>query len=77
MTGRNRKLGATKPHSKDLTKFDVSLAVNAVNDSGRPLDLDVGNVDLSPTALDLPSTQDEVVCPHRRYICSVCGTPLR
>ena len=46
----------------------VHLAVAAVNDSGRPLDIDAGDVDTSPTALDLPKQK-------RRATCSRCGRP--
>jgi hypothetical protein len=56
---------------------DVDLAVAAVEDSGRPLDLEVGDPDTSPTSLGLPPAQPAAVCQHHQYVCAVCGTPLR
>jgi hypothetical protein len=73
---RNLKPGAGKPHSKDLEKFAVDLAVSAVNSSGRALDIDTGDVDPSPTALDLPAVHEPATCSHHRYVCVMCGTPL-
>jgi hypothetical protein len=57
-------------------KLDVDLAVRAVEDSGRPLDLDAGDPDSSPTSLGLPAPQEAKACPHHRYVCAVCGMPL-
>jgi hypothetical protein len=54
----------------------VDLAVAAVEDSGRPLDIDAGDVDLSPTALDLPAVHEPATCSHHRYVCAMCGMPL-
>lgn len=54
----------------------VHLAVAAVNDSGRPLDIDAGDVDTSPTALDLPAVHGPATCSLHRYVCANCGTPL-
>jgi len=55
---------------------DVDLAVEAVEDSGRPLDLEVGDPDTSPTSLGLPAVQESNPCPHRRWVCADCGAPL-
>ena len=55
----------------------VQLAVAAVEDSGRPLDLDVRDLDTSPTALGLDDGNETGTCPHRRYVCAECGRPLR
>jgi hypothetical protein len=54
----------------------VRLAVAAVEDSGRPLDLDAGDADSSPTSLGLPAMQESNLCPHRRWVCADCGVPL-
>jgi hypothetical protein len=66
-----------KPHKTGSTESAVRLAVSAVEDSGRPLDLDAGDADTSPTYLGLPATQESAACPHRRCVCVDCGSPQR
>ena len=69
-------MATRKPNKKEPKESAVDLAVSAVNGSGRSLDIDAGDVDPSPTALDLPGVQEVAACPHRRYVCADCGTPL-
>lgn len=77
MTKRSQTIATGKARRKGSTESAVDLAVAAVEDSGRPMDIDAGDVDPSPTALDLPDAQEAGPCPHRRYVCAVCGSPLR
>ena len=55
---------------------DVALALEAIEGIGRPLDLDAGDPDTSPTSLGLPAPQEAKACSHHRYVCAVCGMPL-
>jgi hypothetical protein len=55
----------------------VDLAITAVENSGRPLELDAGDADSSPTSLGLRVPQQTKACPHDRYVCANCGAPLR
>ena len=60
----------------------VQLAIGALEGSVHPLDLDVRNLDLAPTSLDLPDTQEAETCSNPRCsrpavdVCSKCGSPL-
>jgi hypothetical protein len=76
MTKRSRKIATGKAHKSEPMVSTVDLAVAAVEGSGRPLDIDAGDVDPSPTALDLPAMLEPAACPHRRYVCAKCGSPL-
>jgi hypothetical protein len=66
-----------KRQPKEPREFDVDLAVAAIEDTGRPLDLDAGDPDTSPTALTLPGTQEAGTCRRHRWVCADCGAPLR
>ena len=59
MMGKNR-------NSKNQVKSAVRMAVRAVEDDPRPLDMPVDGVDPSPGALDLPEMEQR---------CSRCGGP--
>ena len=61
-------MGTKSLRPKKPMRTAVDLAVAAVEDSGHPLDLDVGDLDTSPTVLDLPQKE-------RRESCSRCGRP--
>jgi hypothetical protein len=55
----------------------LEMAIAALEDSGRPLELAVGDPDTSPTALTLPVPQEAGTCRRHRWVCADCGTPLR
>ncbi len=61
---------------KERIDSAVDLAVAAVEDSGRSLDIDAGDPDCSPTSLGLPAVRESAPCKHRRWICADCGTRL-
>jgi hypothetical protein len=69
---------ATRNPQRKKTKMRaaVDLAVAAVQGSGRPLDIGVGDPDTSPTSLGLPAPQQTMECSHHQYVCAICGTPL-
>jgi len=64
-------------HRKSADRNLVAMAVAAVEDSGCPLGLDTGDADTAPTALGLPTVPEPSACSHHRYVCAVCGKPLR
>ncbi len=66
-----------KHHPKTLIEPDVALVLEAIEDTGRPLDLDAGDPDTSPTALTLPVPQEAGTCRRHRWVCADCGAPLR
>jgi hypothetical protein len=70
-------MATRSPQPKKPMMTDVDLAVAAVEESGRPLDLDVGDLDTSPTSIGLPAPQEAEPCSHHRYVCAKCGRPLR
>ena len=70
-------MATRSPRPKLTMRSPEDLAVAAVEDSGRPLDLDSGDADTAPTSLGLPALQETRACSHHRYACAVCGTPLR
>jgi hypothetical protein len=53
------------------------MAIAAIEDSGRPLELTAGDPDTSPTALTLPGTQEAGTCRRHQWVCANCGAPLR
>jgi hypothetical protein len=55
----------------------VRMAILAVEGSVHPLDLDVRDLDLAPTSLDLPATQEVTMRSHHHCVCAKCGRPLR
>jgi hypothetical protein len=64
-----------QPRKKPKT-CRVQLAIGALEGSVHPLDLDVRNLDPSPTSLDLPATPEAATCSHHQYVCAKCGAPL-
>jgi hypothetical protein len=65
------------PQPKRPITTDADLAVAAIEDSCRPLELAVGDPDTSPTALTLPVPQEARTCRRHRWVCVNCGAPLR
>jgi len=65
------------PQPKRPITTDADLAIAAIEESGRPLELAVGDPDTSPTSLGLRVPQQTKACPHDRYVCADCGAPLR
>jgi hypothetical protein len=65
------------PRPKRSMRAAVDLAVAAVEGSGHPVDLGEGDLDTSPTSLGLPAQQESTACSHHRFVCALCGTPLR
>jgi hypothetical protein len=65
------------PQPKRPITTNADLAIAAIEDSGRPLDLDAGDPDASPTALTLPVPQETGTCRRHRWVCADCGAPLR
>ena len=35
-----------------------------------------GDLDLSPSSLDLPPTPEAAMCSHHRGVCAECGSPF-
>jgi hypothetical protein len=66
----------TRPKKTKL-RTAVGLAVLAVQGSGRPLEVGVGDPDTSPTSLGLPTPQQTTPCSHHQYVCAICGTALQ
>ena len=46
-------MAARNEQPKELDRYALKLAIGAVEDSFSPLDLDVGDIDTSPTSLGL------------------------
>jgi hypothetical protein len=68
MAFRNRALNKVDP---------VQLAIKAILEGNiHPLDLDVDDVDLSLTSLDIPTEPDRSRRSHSRFICADCGRRL-
>lgn len=67
----------SKPHRRIPIQSAVRMAIAAVVDSGRPLDLDAGDSDTSPTSLNLPAPEESTACLHHRHVCGLCDMPLR
>jgi hypothetical protein len=68
-----------KPQPKKTRGCPVALAVAAVEDSGRPLDLAVRDLDNSPTALGLDNAEERDVRSDPRRpagVCPKCGFRL-
>lgn len=65
------------PQPKRPITTDADLAVAAIEESCRPLELAVGDPDTSPTALNLPRTREAGSCRRHHWVCANCGTPLR
>lgn len=66
-----------KPHRKIPIRSAVRMAVAAIENDRRPVDILVTGVDPSPGALDLPDIQQR--CSRRRPAvdrCPQCGSPL-
>ncbi len=65
---------------KKPTRTDVDLAIVAVENTGRPLDLDAGDPDTSPTALGLRQKAGRESCArcrrHAGDTCPECGSLL-
>ena len=58
----------------------VDMAVRAIEESRRSLDINVGDVDSAPTILDLPHGERHELCsrcghPNEKR-CPECGSPL-
>ena len=70
MRSKNRQHGGPR-------ECPVRLAIDAVESSGHPLDLDAGDDDTAPVSLSLPAAQETTACERHRFVCAVCGTPLR
>jgi hypothetical protein len=70
-------MATRSPRPKLTMRSPVDLAIAAVEDSGRTLDLDSGDADTAPTSLGLPALQETKACSHHHYICARCGKPLR
>jgi hypothetical protein len=74
-------MAARNPQPKESDQSSVDLAVGAVVDNFTPLDLDVGDVDTSPTSLGLDDREEAGErSGHRRSRpvmdeCIVCGQP--
>jgi hypothetical protein len=66
-----------KRQPQEPREFNVDLAIAAIEESCRPLELAVGDPDTSPTALNLPGTLEAGTCWRHQRICANCGTPLR
>ena len=66
-----------KSQRQEPEESSIVLAVKAVEQSGRSLDIEAGYADSSPTTLDLRVPQEAKPCSHHRYVCAVCGLPLR
>jgi hypothetical protein len=62
---------------RNAVESTMDLAIAAIEESGRPLELAVGDPDTSPTALTLPVTQEAGRCRSHRWVCADCGAPLR
>ena len=69
-------MAVKKQNSPKAEPCRVRLAVAAIEDSGRPLDLDAGDADSSPTSLGLPDVQEARPCKHHQYVCAECGAPF-
>jgi hypothetical protein len=74
----SRNLRARKPGQST-----IEMAIAALDGSVHPLDLDVRDLDPSPTGLDLPAAQEAATGPHHRRSartsvdeCIVCGQPV-
>jgi hypothetical protein len=70
-------MAVEKPQRQFPIRSVVRMAIAAVQGSGHPLDIDAGDPDTAPTSLGLPAPQGTVKCSHHRYVCAVCGKPLR
>ncbi len=72
MMGKNRK-------SKNQVDSAVRMAIAAVENERRPVDIPVADVDPSPGALDLPEMEQMYSHRRRRSAvdrCPECGSPL-
>ncbi len=65
-----------KPQRKIPIRSAVRMALASVVNTGRPLDVGIGDPDTSPTSLGLPPTQPAAMCQHHLYVRAVCGKPL-
>jgi len=63
--------------SGKLAESAAEMAIAAIEDSGRPLELTAGDPDTSPTALTLPVTPEAGTCRRHQWVCANCGAPLR
>ena len=68
---------ARNKQSRKAAESAVHLAITAVENSGRPLELDAGDADSSPTSLGLPPMEEDPPRLHHQNVCPHCGTPLR
>ncbi|SPE34656.1 hypothetical protein SBA2_980011 [Acidobacteriia bacterium SbA2] len=70
-------MATRSPQPKRPIATDADLAIAAIEGNGRPLDLDAGDPDTSPTALTLPGTPEAGTCRRHQWVCANCGSPLR
>ena len=65
-------------NSKTPKRSVVAMAVAALEDSRRPIDLSITGVDPSPGALDLPEMEQQCSRCSRPAVdtCPECGSPL-
>ncbi len=65
-----------KPQRKIPVRSAVKMAIASVEGGVHPLDLNVRDLDPSPTSLDIDVGKDAAACTHHRYVCAACGQPL-